>query len=274
MLVCLGAWALYAACAVQAAPVDFPRGTVDWNFSTGQPGAPAGIAFSGVFHAAGDPKGDPPYLRRMVQNPPAGMRIDTTVPDQCTASDAELAVRGPDACPGSRLGGGTVEGVIYEPFRHDFVFDHFQHPLDVLNGANEQILLVHSEGYTVVRGQVRPDGSLDFDIPSCFPKPPAGGCLDDYVLELKSSTVLPPFTRGGRSYMTTPPACPPTGAWASTVRLWWSDGSADSVATRQPCVRAQTARAAAKRRRSHVRSSAKPHSRRRPAARRRSSSTR
>lgn len=62
----------------------------------------------GCYHAADDPSGNPPYMRRMVFDNPAGLRYDTSVPDHCTASDVELMTRGADACPaGSRLGGGT-----------------------------------------------------------------------------------------------------------------------------------------------------------------------
>lgn len=244
---CLGvALVLVAACSASAAaqPVEGPHETVDWTFSTTQPGAPTGFAFSGTYHAAGDPNGEPPYMRKMVFTPPPGFRYDSSALPQCTASDLELAVRGPDACPaGSRLGGGTTAGIIYEPFRHDFVFDHFEHPLDVVNGVNEQILLVHSEGYTVVRGKVAPDGTQEFVVPSCFPVPPTG-CADDYVLQLKSTSSLAP----GR-YATTPPVCPAAGYWSSTIRFWWSDGSSDSVATKQPCARPR----AAKHRVRHVR---------------------
>src|SRR4051812_13481152 len=169
MLVPLGCALAVCAPSASAQPGGGPHETVDWNFSTGQPGAATGFSFSATYHAAGDPKGDPPYMRRMVFSPPPGMRMDTTALPQCAASDLELAVRGPDACPGSKLGRGTVEGLIYEPFRHDFVFDHYQHPLHVLNGVNEQILLVESEGYTVVRGRINPDGTQDFSPPSCFP---------------------------------------------------------------------------------------------------------
>jgi hypothetical protein len=237
-------WALCAVCAATAPaqPTTGPRETVDQRFTTTRANSPTGGGYTGVYHAAGDPQGNPPYLRRMVFYPPPGMRYDTSVPERCTAPDAQLEVMGPDACPaGSRLGGGTTEGLFFEPIRHDFVFDHFQHTLDVLNNANEQILLVKSEGFTVVRGRLRPDGSFEFDPPTCFPAPPTGRCVDDYILQLKSSTFLAPYTttsRGRvRSYATTPPTCPAEGSWSTTLRFWWADGSVDRVVSKQPCMR-------------------------------------
>ena len=71
--------------------------------------------------------------------------------------------------------------------------DNFKHDLFVLNSADGQILLVKSEGYTVLHGHLRPDGSMDFAPPTCFPSPPTG-CADDYVLQTKTATSIPAYT--------------------------------------------------------------------------------
>jgi hypothetical protein len=241
---CLLVVVILALCAAGAAaePGTGPRESVDQGFTTRTPGSPTGLTFTGVYHAAGDPKGDPPFLRRIVVTAPPGMRYDTSAPERCTASDAQLQLLGPDACPaGSKIGTGTIEGIIYVPFAHGFVFDHFKHNLHVLNNADEQILLVESEGYTVVRGRLTPDGSLEFTPTACFPAPPTGQCADDYVVQLKSVTSIPAITRtsGGtvRSYAVTPPTCPASGSWQTTMRFWWSDGTADTTASSQPCAR-------------------------------------
>jgi hypothetical protein len=225
--------------AVSALPGNGPRETINQTFTTTRPGSPTGFGFSASYHAVGDKQAPPPYLRRMVFYPPRGLRYDTSVPPRCSASDPQLQLMGPAACPGSVLGRGTVEGLIMEPFAHDFVFDHFKHPIYILNAKAEQILLVHSEGFTVVRGHFRRDGSLNWVLPSCFPSPPGGKCVDDYVVQLKTNSSLRPYTRkvAGRlrSYGTTPSGCPHRGYWRTTVRHWWSDGSVDTVATKQPC---------------------------------------
>src|SRR5947199_3706194 len=101
---------LYAVCASGAAaqPGRGPRETVNQTFTATRPGSPTGMGFSGVYHAPGNARGNPPYMRRMVFQPPRGMRYDTTVPARCTAPDPVLQVMGPAACPaGSRIGGGT-----------------------------------------------------------------------------------------------------------------------------------------------------------------------
>jgi hypothetical protein len=233
-LVACAAFAVLPGGAI-AEPGSGPRETVDQTFTTTAPGTPTGVDYSATYHAAGDPNGNPPFLRRMVFHPPEGMRFDTSVPEKCTATDAELAVRGPDACPaGSRLGGGTVDGIFYFPFS-DNEFHRYHHNTYVLNNTDEQILLVESEGFTVQRGQVHPDGSVEFNPTTCFPASPTGQCADDYILQLKSSSSLPAYTNARGSYATTPATCPESRRWVSTVQLSWSDGSVDDVATTQPC---------------------------------------
>jgi hypothetical protein len=241
LLFCLLAsvYALWPAGAA-AQPGTGPRETINQRFTTPHTSAPTGISFTGSYHAAGDLKAPPPYMRRMVMYPPRGMRYRTGVPKSCSAPDAELQVLGPAACPaGSRLGGGTVEGLIMEPFGHDFVFDHFKHDIYILNNTNQQIVLIKSEGFTVVRGRFRSDGSIAWRMPTCFPTPPAGECVDDYVIQLATSSLLPPYTRKshGRvlSYATTPAKCPPPGHWRTRVRFQWSTGASDTVVTKQPC---------------------------------------
>src|SRR5439155_20973852 len=119
-LLATGLLALFAATA-SAEPASGPRETVDQSFTATQPGAPTGIRYSGKYHAAGDPSGMPPYLRRMVFHPPRGFRFDTSVPDRCTATDVELELRGPAACPpGSVIGQGTTEGIFQAPIAHSF----------------------------------------------------------------------------------------------------------------------------------------------------------
>src|SRR5207247_10657848 len=118
--------------------------TVDNQLPPPQPNAPAGFHYTGRYHAAGDPNGDPPYMRKMVSYSPPGLRFDTSVPDRCTASDLELATQGAGACPpGSRLGGGTADG--------DFMGFRSTLDVDFLNNTDEQIMIDGSTGFAQVR---------------------------------------------------------------------------------------------------------------------------
>ena len=228
-----------------AEPVSFAHGTIDQTLTTTRPGAPTGFHFIGRYHAAGDPDAPPPYMRKMIGYNEGGPRRDTSVPERCTASDLELAASGAAACPdGSRLGGGTADILFMDRFPTTV-------EIDVFNNTGEQIMLSRSPFglTTVVRGRIEPDGSIEFASPTCFPS--YAGCPVDNALQLGSDVTVPPYTRssGGtvRSYMTTAAKCPKSGHWTSTIRLWWADGSDDTVVTRNPCKRPKAKRTSGKR---------------------------
>jgi hypothetical protein len=223
------AWPASAA----AAPVSGPHETLDNRYTTTEPNAVAGFDFTGSYHAAGDPAGNPPYMRRMVFYLPPGLRYDTSVPKRCSASDLELATFGTAACPpGSRLGGGTSTT--------SFLGSTSTTSVDFFNNTDEQIILARSPGLsTVSRGRISPDGSVDWASPTCFPSVQPAGCPVDDVLQLESSISVAPYTKTShgvvRSYLTTPPTCPATGHWETPIRLWFADGSVDNVTIEQPC---------------------------------------
>jgi hypothetical protein len=217
-----------------AEPVSGPHQTIDQQQSTTRPSAPTGFSFTGTYHAAGDPSGDPPYMRRMTFHPPPGMRYDTSVPERCTASDLELQTQGSAACPaGSRLGGGTGKG--------KFMGSESSLEVDMLNNAGEMIMVTKTPFLnTVGRGRFKPDGSIEWTTPTCYPALPPG-CPIDTALQMGSAISMKPYTRtvGGvtRSYLTTPPKCPKAGHWRTPVEFWWADGSTETVVTKQPCTR-------------------------------------
>ena len=227
--------------AAAALPGHGPREDINQTFTSARANTPTGVGWRATYHAAGNRRSNPPYLRRMVFYPPTGMRVDTSVPARCAATDAVLQVLGPAACPaGSQIAVGSTDGFIYDPIAESVTFDRFHHTMYVMNNASEQIILVKAEGYAVVRGKIRPDGSQDFRLPTCFPEPPTG-CLSDHVLQIASQSMLARYTRSVngrvRSYATTPPRCPSSGHWRTKVKYWWKGGAVDTVVTKQPCRR-------------------------------------
>jgi hypothetical protein len=218
-----------------AKPVEFARGTIDQAPTSDRPGTPTGTRFSARYHAAGDRDAPPPYMRKMTFHPHAGWRWDTSVPERCTASDLELAASGAAACPeGSRIGGGSADFLFMRSFPTTVEIDAF-------NNTGEQIMLARSPVLTtVVRARFQPDGSLEFDRPPmCYPS--TAGCPVDNSVQVASRIALGPYTRpsGGtvRSYMTTPAKCPKSRRWTSQIRIWWADGSVDTIVIKQPCKR-------------------------------------
>lgn len=221
--------------ASPAAPVTGEHATVESRFTTKLPGTPTGSTFIGRYHAAGDPDGDPPFMRGMTFYFPRGMRRDTGVPARCRASDLELQIRGAAACPaGSRLGGGKVHS--------KFLVFPSTLELDVFNNTGQVIMLARSPVVaSVTRGRIGRDGSVAFRSPTCFPTVQPIGCPADTALQLGSHVTLDRHTRtsagGVRSYMTTPSSCPRSGRWRTRVRFFWADRSEETVVSEQPCRR-------------------------------------
>jgi hypothetical protein len=230
LLSALGAWPASAG----AQPVSGPHETLDFQFTTTQPSTPTGWSFKGTYHAAGDPDAPPPYMRRMTFYHPPGMQFDTSVPASCAASDAELALQGADACPeASRLGGGTVlisfMGGAPQP-----------NNAQLFNNKNEQIIVGESPLVsTIVRSRMYPDGSVEYESPTCWPSVPGAACPVDDALQVGSEISVPAYTTASegstRSYLTTPPECPASGHWEAPIRFWWADGTTETVVTEQPC---------------------------------------
>jgi hypothetical protein len=216
--------------AALAQPVKMRHGTVDDRFTTTAPGAATGFGYDGVYHAAGDAKGAPPYLRKMTFYTPRGQHYDTTAAPRCTASDAELAIRGAAACPaGSRLGGGKVVGRFMGQFDNTLEADFF-------NAPGEQIILARSPVFaSVSRGKIAPDQSVTYQAPTCFPWLVEAPCPVDNALQIASHMKVPRHRSGPRAYMWTPPRCPRSGHWTTGIRFWWKDGTTDLVRTRQAC---------------------------------------
>jgi hypothetical protein len=168
-------------------------------------------------------------MRRMTFYPHAGTRYDTSVPGRCTATDAELGLRGPSACPeDSRVGRGTA--------RADAMGSENTVQVDVFNNTDEAVMVISSPGvYTVSRGKIAADQSITFESPTCYPSVNVAGCPVDNARQLGSDVTMSAYERDGRAYLTTPPTCPESGYWEGTVRFWWADGTEDTVVTRQPC---------------------------------------
>src|SRR2546423_2530319 len=61
------------------------------------PGSPTGLTIHVLFHRADDPNAKPSPLRSAVIHAPLGLRFDTTAVRECTASDDQIRLLGPNA---------------------------------------------------------------------------------------------------------------------------------------------------------------------------------
>lgn len=234
-----------------------PNVAFGYGFTTHEPGTTTGRLFFDEFTDPDDPQAKPQPITHVHFQMPPGTRIDTGAIPQCGASDVELMVMGPDACPaGSKVGGEVLRIDTGLPGDARFLLTD----VTFLNNR-DQIIFVSRDRMTgarvVSRGTVARD-SEDADFPALPGTPPDGGAVKR---EEGSFGVT-------GAYTTTPATCPASGAWTFTGTWTFKDGSTRTVASTYPCTPTQTSRPgqapirAPGRRRSSKRAHRRHHSRR------------
>jgi hypothetical protein len=204
------------------------RQTAKMRFTTTKPDHSTGLRIRIDYVNPQDRDAKPFAVRQLVERLARGARIDTSVPELCTASDAELMAEGQSACPsGSRVGTGliTFDTGFPEPARFvevDIVF---------LNNTDELIFLSTPRG-TGARVVARaPVGRRTFrpSAPTLPGTPPDGAAIDTVEAELEA------IEDGRRSYMTTPRECPADDRWINKIRFTYADGVSQKVKTANRC---------------------------------------
>ncbi len=224
MRILIGA-CLAAAVAAAPAAAEPSRQTASLKFTTMTPGAPTGVVLDADYFDPANPEGKPPAVRRVVTTLASGARYDTSVPEQCTASDAELMLAGPSACPaGSVVGtgwltfdsgaGDTTAGVSFHNRTDELIF------VNTVQGTPAR---------TVLRAPIS-GTTITSDVPTLPGTPPDGGALDQVHYEDF------PVVKDGRGYITTPPTCP-TGTWINSVTFTYADGVTQTVRSASPCTK-------------------------------------
>ena len=182
-----------------------------------------------------DPGGKPPAISHVVVELAPGTVVDTAAVPRCEASDAELTLRGAEACPAeSVVGRGLID--------FDTGFDgdarHVVSDVVFVNAKDQLVFVTTQRGtgtHLIARGQLSDGNVLTIDVPPIPGTPPDGAAETHEVLDLDARSSV----RDGRraSYITTPPACPPSGAWTNRVTYTFRDGEVQSFTTTTPCRR-------------------------------------
>ena len=179
-----------------------------------------------------DPESKPPAVEKVVTKLPRRGRFDPSVPESCTATDAELMAQGAAACPeDSLIGGGvvTVDTGLPEPGRFVTADVVFVNNAEDPDGEFVYVNTVRdgSLARTVIRADVRRRKTIT--TAGMLPgTPPDGGSIDTVDLEVDS------ISKGGRNYITTPPRCR-EDHWVTRVRFFYPDDVSQAVRTRTPC---------------------------------------
>jgi hypothetical protein len=212
------------------------RQTASVRFTTTAPGSVTGVVWKLDYRNPEDPSGKPPAVARTIATFPVGTKFDTGAPVACRASDAELALEGGAACPAqSRVGtgaldvdsGSLVEALVPRIIRND---------VTNLSRPGQSILLteatntaVHTR--TVTRARVS-GRTVTTDVPPLPGAPPP----DPFLALKRFRLSVAPLTRAGRSYVRTPPTCPRSRTWTSTLVFEYRDGVRTVVKSSSPCV--------------------------------------
>jgi hypothetical protein len=222
-------WPLAVALACGAAGVALASpqfaSTLALTYSSQVPGSPSGFDSLATFSDPGEPGGKPKELVKIKVRFHPGTRIDTAALPRCRASDTDVRILGLRACPASTsLGIVHAEGVISTGL-------HFNPVGHLFNARRAIIVVVTVDGRYVT--SFRDDWTRD-TLTVNFRIPPG-------ISLIRFNPHIPGHfrERAGkrRAYMRTPPSCPATGAWTTTVLFSFRDGSTQELAAATPCRR-------------------------------------
>ena len=220
---------LLAATALAAGDTD--RQTSSYTLSEKRPNAGTSEHFVFDYQNPDDPEAKPPAVRRVVTILPRGARYDTSAPEQCTASDAELTAQGGAACPaGSAIGGGviTVDTGAAGDARYVTA------DVEFFNNTDEFIFVNTIRGSgarTIIRTAVERDRTIT-NADMLPGTPPDGGAIDTVDIHVDN------VASGGRNYITNPPVCRGRKGdrhWTTRVAFTYADGVTQTVPTHTPC---------------------------------------
>jgi hypothetical protein len=199
--------------------------TLTFTFSSKVPGSPSGFDSLATFSDPGEPVGKPKELVRINVRFHPGTRIDTAALPRCRASDTDVQRRALRACPAStRLGIVHAVGVISTGARFNPVGHLF-------NARRAIIVVVTVDGRYIT--SFRDDLTRD-TLRVNFRLPPGVS-----LIRFKPHIPRHFRKRAGkrRAYIRTPPSCPATGVWTTTVLFSYRDGSTQDLSAATPCRR-------------------------------------
>jgi hypothetical protein len=209
---------------------DGQASSIGLQFASKKPGTNTAMTLHIHYTKAGDPKAKPSPIRRIQIDAPAGTVFHTSTVAACDASDAEVRLFGPGACPSaSRIGAGPISVITgFGP-----PFDPFVVPTPVFNDGRGwlEISQIPSTPITIAVTRLTVTGSRI----SASVSPSPGGPPDWQSAVSTVDLSFPAATH----YITTPPTCPAGGRWVTTGTFTFADGTTQVVKGETPCRRAR-----------------------------------
>ncbi|MFL5822159.1 MAG: PQQ-binding-like beta-propeller repeat protein, partial [Solirubrobacteraceae bacterium] len=210
-------------------------GRFSLHFTSRRPNSSTGARLRAVVHR-GSPSEKPSALRSEVLTLPRGARFHGDAVPACHASDDEIQLLGPSACPAaSQVGSGTLQADMGAPG------DPQTTDVSIFNWGRGTVEVVTAPGtgatLAIDRGDFTGPGQLTNHPPSAPGGPP----------DFQASVSAVDFTyRNVRSgFITTPRRCPSSGVWTSRVAYSTADGRSYHATSTTRCRPPASARAAA-----------------------------
>jgi polyvinyl alcohol dehydrogenase (cytochrome) len=204
-------------------------GQFSLSFSSRTPRTSTGAELRAVVHR-GSPNEKPSPLRSEVLDLPNGARFDGSAVPACTASNQQIQLQGPNACPAaSRVGGGTLQTAIGSPT------DPETADVAIYNWGKGTIEVVTAPGtnttLAIDRGNFTGPGQLTNHPPQAPGGPP------DFETSVSAAdfTYLNRHSRSGGGFITTPPSCPRSHAWTSHITYSTANGRTYHASSTTPC---------------------------------------
>jgi hypothetical protein len=190
------------------------------RLSASAPNAPTGAVLNLVRPTlrSGKPKTEAVGVFKL----PPGTKVNLNAVPPCTKDDTTLQIEGPLACPQSFLGTGYVT-----------LYSGFGAPVDPKQLV--QLITLHGTRMPVLRVlRVNIKGAtFTAELSNLPPGWPPGTTMAPKETDLKINSYV--GSRG--AFLTTPPKCPASRKWITTVTLHYSDHTTDRLSDSTPCKR-------------------------------------
>jgi hypothetical protein len=228
-----GAVTCIAAAATAAlAPLAHAGRRVDYgmSFSSRDPGQSAGLDVRLLYKRPGHPNAKPVPVREERFTFPAGTWFDPAIVPPCMASDTELMVEGPSACPASWVGAGygdTIMTGFPGPSETPIDVQAVQDGFDVKVLTRPMGFKTWFVTHAITRGRVT----------TVTIQRSPGGPPDGQSALRRAHNVFPARSRNRHVFARTPPGCPRTGVWTFRARFRFDDGVVERDTTRMRCRR-------------------------------------
>ena len=224
------------ALAPPAAGQEQSRQTYTAKFTSSATGSSTGLRQSIQYRNPSDPEGKPYAVQQIIFALPKGSIVDTSVPPQCSANEAQFQASGTDACPAeTRVGDGSL---VADTGAEAGVFPRLIETGVTFFNNEEQLILFAESTNTpgppiriASRVQIRDKRELISTVPPLPGAPPP----EPYLALKEVVNNLDELTVDGQPYITTPPSCPSGGKWTITATFTYRDGTVQSVDSKTPC---------------------------------------